>query len=244
MLVERHFKSEFVSLFLGKVKILTYNVINNDYSLSFFLALWFIYVRMIARGENYWKDNAWIWNPCWSAGDTVCVFFFQNRVAFHIFLMYKAHILGNKKNNFTDASLLFPSKYRGWNPPIFVLMIWFVYLFFFCVTLFTDKYKACSHTGKITCVTLHCSRLHLDKFSAMLYELFPFNDVQFAKWIYFRMHRLQQRRKYISLVSIHEAKNNFWLALGENGWCGEILFYGIGSIAAIVTILWIKARGL
>jgi len=39
------------------------------------------------------------------------------------------------------------------------------------------------------------------------------------------------------LVAIHEAKNNFWLALGENGRCGGITLYGIVSIAAIVTIL-------
>jgi len=38
------------------------------------------------------------------------------------------------------------------------------------------------------------------------------------------------------LVAILEAKNNFWLALGENGRCGEISFYGTVSIAAILTI--------
>jgi len=39
------------------------------------------------------------------------------------------------------------------------------------------------------------------------------------------------------LATVHEAKNNFWLAIGENGRCGEISLYGIRPIAAIVTIL-------
>lgn len=77
----------------------------------------------------------------------------------------------------------------------------------------------------------------------MLHRLFLFTYVQIAKWFYFRMHRLQQRREYISLATVHEAKNNFWLAIGENGRCGEISLYGIGPIAAIVTILRSKPRG-
>ncbi|XP_022640388.1 protein root UVB sensitive 5 isoform X1 [Vigna radiata var. radiata] len=70
------------------------------------------------------------------------------------------------------------------------------FCFSFSVT-WIDKSKACSHTGKIIHVTFYCSR----------------------------MHRLQQRREYISLATVHEAKNNFWLAIGENGRCGEISLY-------------------
>lgn len=50
---------------------------------------------------------------------------------------------------------------------------------------------------------------------------------QLAEWIYFRVHGLQQGREYISLVTVHEAKNNFRIPLREDGWHGEISFYGI-----------------
>lgn len=29
------------------------------------------------------------------------------------------------------------------------------------------------------------------------------------------------------MAELHEAKNHFWLAIRENGWCGEISFLGI-----------------
>lgn len=67
-------------------------------------------------------------------------------------------------------------------------------------------------------------------------ELLRFKVIfQYAEWIYFRMHGLQQGRGYISLVTVHEAKNNFWFTLREDGWHGEISFYGIGSLLLLLS---------
>jgi hypothetical protein len=49
------------------------------------------------------------------------------------------------------------------------------------------------------------------------------------------MHGLQQGREYISVVTVHEANNNFRFTLRQDGWNGEISFYGIQSLLLLLS---------
>jgi len=49
------------------------------------------------------------------------------------------------------------------------------------------------------------------------------------------MHGLQQGREYISVVTVHEANNNFRFTLRQDGWHGEISSYGIGSLLLLLS---------